>query len=59
MGKLKIVNPDFVPRVEFATRTGEAVAFMCILTYAPGSRPHDIVLPGFGAFVAVRLSNRL
>ena len=45
-------NPAFLPRCEWALRTGLAVALMSVLTFSPATAG-KVALPGFGAFVAV------
>jgi hypothetical protein len=46
-----IKNPSFLPRLEWAGRTGLSVLFMCLLAYLTGD--NILLLPGFGAFVSV------
>lgn len=47
-----VSNPGFLPRVEWSIRTGLAAAFMSALAFSP-STEGSLLLPGFGAFVAV------
>ena len=47
-----VPNPAFLPRCEWALRTGLAVALMSALALSPATAD-TVSLPGFGAFVAV------
>ena len=52
-----VSNPEFLPRCEWALRTGVSVALMSGVALVPMSAG-IVALPGFGAFVAVMVVER-
>ena len=52
---MRIKNPDFLPRCEWALRTGFATLIAATVALVT---PDAVVMPGFGAFVAVMVVER-